>query len=162
MAYEQLDATSLLVLASATARLLDIEAKLNVDGYTLALEPLPSDVAIGAWIAAGAPGTPAWWKDPVDHLVAGFDARLLDGREFSIRPAPRRAVGPDLLSLIFGAGDRLLTLQRVWLRVHRIGVPRPQSAAFVSPPERAVGETEAKLWVTLEQQVRNNAGQNPQ
>src|SRR6185503_13968639 len=46
------------------------------------------ETTVDAWIAAGARGAPDPWEDPVDHLVAGFTARI-GTQDLVVRPAPR-------------------------------------------------------------------------
>lgn len=119
----ELDEESLLVHAKAAERLADLEAELAAKGLTLDLATIP-DAAVGAWLEAGAEGARSAWLDPADHLVAGITTS-----RFSVKPAPRRAVGPDLLSLVLGAQKigcgPFVHIESVWLRVHRKGVARP-------------------------------------
>ncbi len=51
-------------------------------------------------------------------------ATLTNGRRLEVRPAPRRAVGPDLIALVLGAGECFGSIDHVWLRVHVKGVRR--------------------------------------
>jgi alkyldihydroxyacetonephosphate synthase len=121
----ELDRESLLVHARGTDRLVDLEAALAKDGLTLDLRDVPDvTLDIAAWLETGAEGARSAWLDPADHLVAGIATS-----HFTIRPAPRRAVGPDLLCLVLGAkklrGGRFVQIESVWLRVHRKDVARP-------------------------------------
>ena len=118
----ELDRPSLLVHAKGTDRLADLEAELAAAGLTLDLETMP-DLTVAAWLETGAEGARSAWLDPADHLVAGITTS-----RFSIKPAPRRAVGPDLLSLVLGARGAFVTIESVWLRVHRKDVTRPTSS----------------------------------
>ena len=84
------------------------ESRLNDDGLTLdATLPSPSP-SLADWLAKGAAGSRDRWLDPADQLLAGLDATLTDGRQVVIRPAPRRAVGPDLTALFVGAQGRTI------------------------------------------------------
>lgn len=117
-----LDRESLLVNAAGTAFLADVERSLALEGLTLGLAPgaVPMEtMTVDAWIAAGAPGAPDPWADPVDHLVAGFCARLPSGASLEVHPAPRRAVGPDLFALFLGMGGRAGVITSAHLRAHR-------------------------------------------
>ena len=137
------DATSLLVEATADASLAEIEAVLGREGLTLGLEPdAPMTTTLGDWLAQGAEGARDPWADPADHLVAGFDARLANGQELRVRPGPRRAVGPDLFALFFGARGRYGKVTRAHVRVHRKSAPRAAPHPFDHPrsPEVTPGE----------------------
>jgi alkyldihydroxyacetonephosphate synthase len=109
----ELDRESLLVHARGSDRLADLEIALAKDSLTLDLETIP-DATVATWLETGAEGARSAWLDPADHLVAGITTS-----EFTIKPAPRRAVGPDLLSLVLGMRGRFVHIESVWLRVHR-------------------------------------------
>lgn len=149
MPIESIDHASLLAHVTADMGLSALEGELRKSGYTLALERAPEDIALGTWLAEGAEGASSWWKDPVDQLVAGFEATLRDGRTFKVSPVPRRAVGPDLFAIVFGVEGALATLDRIWMRIHRAEVARPTTAAFVPPSavlDRTESDVEARLW----------------
>ncbi len=144
----ELDLESLLVNVSAGARFSDVEAALARDGLTL--DAGTHEVTITQWLAQGAPGARSAWLDPADHLVAGFCARAPGREAFTIRPAPRRAVGPDLLGLILGKSPSVLTLESVWLRVHRVGTARPTCEAF-SDSEEPLTADERALYAAIDE-----------
>lgn len=125
----RVDAVSLLVDTAASATLDQVEASASALGLTLAVEGLDQRGShpVGDWIGGGAHGAFDPWADPADHLVAGFEADLPDGRHLVVRPSPRRSVGPDLFALFLGTGHRYGRLTRLWLRVHR----KDTSPAFV-------------------------------
>lgn len=84
-----------------------VEAHLRATGLTLGA--LDADAAtrepIATWLARGAVGARAHSDDPVDQLVCGLEVVLADGTALTIRPAPRRAVGPNLVpSFVGGRG----------------------------------------------------------
>lgn len=146
------DRESLLVHVDARATLREVEETLARDGLTLDVENARArDDAIGAWLDRGAPGARSAWLDPADHLVAGFSSRAhARGDLLVIKPAPRRAVGPDLLALLLGQEGRFLRLESVWLRVHRVGVARP-SVAFAGDESQApLNDDELRLIAMLE------------
>jgi alkyldihydroxyacetonephosphate synthase len=142
----EIDRPSQLVRAAGTATLAEIERALAREGLTLALgRGAPAgDTPVDAWIAGGARGAPDPWSDPVDHLVAGFTARLASGAELEVRPAPRRAVGPDLFALFLGAEGRAGAITAATLRAHGDARPRPLPAALERDPP--LGEREA-AWI---------------
>lgn len=101
------DDTSHLVHAQAGITVGALEAALRPRGLTLGLLGPPPEVALGRWLALGAPGARDHANDPVDQLVAGLEAVLADGRPLTVRPAPRRAVGPDLVGALVGGRSRI-------------------------------------------------------
>lgn len=121
-----IDPKSLLVSTPASCTLDGVETALAARGFTLgvALDGNAS-LAIGDWLAKGAPGAPSMFSDPADHVVAGLLATLPNGKELEIRPGPRRAVGPDLTALAIGTHHRLATVTHAWLRIHRLDARRP-------------------------------------
>ena len=138
-----LDLESLLVDASADETLARVEAAVKRAGLTLDVDPSAHPMTVGAWLDAGAPGARDVWLDPADQILAGMDALLPSGRKLVVRPAPRRAVGPDLTALVVGCGGRYAKLVRAHLRVHRVGVARPKTAHFAwgRNPELTDGES---------------------
>ncbi|AUX48947.1 alkyl-dihydroxyacetonephosphate synthase [Sorangium cellulosum] len=141
-----LDRDSLLVHAAGAARLGEVERALEQRGLTLALDfgSASPELTVDAWIAAGAPGAADPWSDPVDHLVAGFTARLASGAELAVRPAPRRAVGPDLFALFLGMQGRVGAVTSVHLRAH--GASRPRALPTSIQRQPPLGDAEA-AWI---------------
>jgi alkyldihydroxyacetonephosphate synthase len=83
------------------------------------------------------------YEDPPDHQVAGFVAKLRSGDTLSVRPGPRRAVGPDLYALFHGMNGKVGDIRDAFVRVHRNGLEaRPLPAAIDRNPPvgRAEGE----------------------
>ena len=124
-----IDAVSLLVEVGSDHRLDALETELAARGFTLgvALADAGSDIAVGDWLAKGAPGATSAFADPADHLLAGLEATLLSGDKLEVRAGPRRAVGPDLTALFVGAHSRFGSIDRAWLRIHRLHARRPRS-----------------------------------
>jgi alkyldihydroxyacetonephosphate synthase len=144
----RVDRTSLLVDVAASTTLEELRAALAPLGLTPAIERSAGEgerATVGQWLAAGAPGARDVWLDPADHLVAGFEAELADGRTLVVRPSPRRAMGPDLVALVTGARGRFVTLRRVWLRVHDSAARLPQSAPFRADRDPPVSPAEERL-----------------
>jgi alkyldihydroxyacetonephosphate synthase len=141
-----MDRASQIVHASGDATLAEVERALAREGLSLALGEGAPDLeraTVGAWIAAGAPGAPDPWLDPVDHLLAGFAARLASGSELTVRPAPRRAVGPDLAALFLGMRGEAGVITSAHLRAHGESRPRPLATGVDRDPP--VGDAEAAL-----------------
>ncbi|WP_394839999.1 hypothetical protein LVJ94_24225 [Pendulispora rubella] len=154
-----LDRKSLLIEIDARMKLGDIEVALSSDNLTLAVAnlALQRDKDVATWLGEGAPGAPDPWLDPADHLVAGLDATLPDGSVLSIRPAPRRSTGPDLVALAFGAHGRFVTITRAWLRVHRRDIPRPTTEPFHAERNPTISPDEDALLAALERELAPNA-----
>ena len=141
----EIDPTSLLARAGGHTEMAALERQLGDAGLTLDAGFDEPGATVGEWLARGAPGARDRWLDPVDQLVAGFDATLVDGRALRMRPAPRRAVGPDLSALFVGAAGRFGRIDAAWLRVHVRGVPRPVSAPFQHERDPRLSSGEAAL-----------------
>jgi alkyldihydroxyacetonephosphate synthase len=142
-----IDRASQLVHASGSATLAEVERGLAAAGLSLALGPDAPPLAtttVDAWIAAGAHGAPDPWLDPVDHLVAGFTARLASGAELEVRKAPRRAVGPDLFALFLGLRGRVGAITSAWLRGHAPERARPLATTI--PRDPPIGAAE-QAWI---------------
>jgi alkyldihydroxyacetonephosphate synthase len=144
-----LDSVSLLARVGADTELVALERRLYDAGLTLDARFDAPGVTVGEWLARGAPGSRDRWLDPVDQLMAGFDATLVDGRALRIRPAPRRSVGPDLSALFVGTGARFGRIDTAWLRVHQRGVPRPVSNAFRLDGDPPVSRNEEALLAAI-------------
>jgi alkyldihydroxyacetonephosphate synthase len=149
----RIDRVSLLVDAPAEVTLATLEASLARDGLTLAIDarawPDVAPVSVADWLAAGAAGAPDAWLDPADHLVAGLEAQLVNGRTLVVRPAPRRATGPDLVALVVGMRGRFATLRRVWLRVHHAHERLPRTAPFEHDRDAPSTDGEERLLAAI-------------
>jgi alkyldihydroxyacetonephosphate synthase len=144
-----IDDTSLLVSATGDTTLAAIETELSGVGLTLGLHA-PETTTVASWIASGTPGAQSVFADPADHVVAGFEATLVNDDKLVVRPSPRRAVGPDLAALLIGAGDRFGRIDRAWLRVHRkearrVALPLPEGVDL-DPP---VSDAESALLSSI-------------
>jgi len=151
-----IDRESLLVEVDAQLTLGELESALASEGLTLGIANLEAHrhERVGAWLAEGAKDAPDPWLDPADHLVAGLDARLSDGTLLSIRPAPRRSTGPDLVALAIGTRDRFVAIERAWLRVHPHDVARPETEPFRWEREPAMTDEETALLDAIDVQMR--------
>jgi alkyldihydroxyacetonephosphate synthase len=142
-----LDLQSLLVSVAGTATLDAVETELKARALTLGVQLDASNEAlpVSEWLARGAPGAPSAFADPADHLVAGLEARLRDGRLLVVRPGPRRAVGPDLIALVVGTGGQLAAVEQAWLRVHRLDANRPSLPLPGTDLDPPLSDAEARL-----------------
>ncbi len=101
------DEVSRIIHIQAGVTLGAVEARANDNGWTLGVPKELHAQQVGTWLSQGAPGRADKGNDPVVQSVAGLDMVLPSGAELSIRPAPRRAVGPDLIRAAIGARGRL-------------------------------------------------------
>jgi alkyldihydroxyacetonephosphate synthase len=139
------DEISQLVEVDAELPLGAVEALLARANLTLGLAASADwSQSVADWIALGFPGAPDAWDDPVASRIAGFEA-FAGGMQACIRAAPRRATGPDLLSLFAGAGGHVGVVQRVALAVTRRGSPpaRVQPFRWERDPPLSVAERHA-------------------
>jgi alkyldihydroxyacetonephosphate synthase len=147
----ELDRKSLLVNASGDVTVGALEDAMRAAGLTLDLEGVAPETTVKALVEGGFRGARSPWGDPADHLIAGVTAREVAcgmNRALIVRPIPRRATGPDLLSLVVGCGGRLYAVESAWLRVHhrehdRAARPAPVPFAANEPP---LSPDEEELW----------------
>lgn len=142
-----IDAESLTVTALGTRTLSEVQRELAARDLTLRItDQAPRDATLARWIADGMPGARDAFADPVSQALVGARARLRSGALLEVRPAPRRAVGPDLLALLTGARERVAVVEQATLAV----TPRSGASARELPLEwdrdPAQSATEAALW----------------
>jgi alkyldihydroxyacetonephosphate synthase len=101
------DDVSRIIHVQAGITLGTVEEKANGNGWTLGVPTELHGEQVGAWLARGGLGRADKANDPVVQSIAGLEMVLPSGAELSIRPAPRRAVGPDLIHAVIGARGRL-------------------------------------------------------
>ncbi len=149
----RIDAASMLCDAGGEMSLGDVQAQLETENLTLGLDPASwegvSTLSVNEWLGKGAHGARDPWLDPADHLIAGMEAELLDGRVIVLRPAPRRAVGPDLVSLVVGHAQRFAKVNRVWLRIHVRGARVPETAPYLGNRDPPVTDAEDALLARI-------------
>ena len=144
------DVDSLLVTTPGATTLGALEDLLNRQALTLGLTgAVDTTCPVAEWIARGVPGTFNRWHDPVDQVVAGLVATLTTGEELSIRPEPRRAVGPDLLALFSGAGERVGRVSQATLRVHRVASARARELACDLEANPKPSPAETATWEAI-------------
>jgi alkyldihydroxyacetonephosphate synthase len=157
-AIARIDRKSLLADVDGRATLAEVERTLAAEGLTLDVDRSAwaqvSGMTLADWLAEGAHGARDPWLDPADHLVAGLEAELIADRTLAIRPAPRRAVGPDLIALVVGARGRFARVRRATVRVHLAGVTRPSAAPFEAPRDPPLEAGETALLARIEDELR--------
>src|SRR5688500_8139366 len=109
------DDASRIIHVQAGCAVAAVERELEPRRLTLGLRESPAAIDVGTWLALGAPGAPAAADDVVSHLFAGLSVVWPDGSIAHVRPAPRRAVGPDLAGALIGARGRLGVITGVHL-----------------------------------------------
>ena len=124
------DDSSQLAEVDARLSLGAVEALLARANLTLGLVgSVDWSASVADWIALGFPGSQESWDDPVASRVAGFEATVGDVQA-RVRATPRRATGPDLLSLFAGARGRVGLVDRVALVVTKRGTSAPRVQPF--------------------------------
>ncbi len=141
-----LDRVSRLATLDGAVSVARAERELLREGLSLGLAGAAPETSVDAWIAHGMPGKPEHWADPVGQVAAGFSARLASGEALVVRPAPRRAVGPDLFALFRAGQGAAGTITTATLPV----VPRDGAAAralpFSGERDPALSEAERAAW----------------
>jgi len=146
----ELDERSQLATVAGALPLARVEAELAARGFTLGLEAAPDPALdVATWIARGLPGAPDPWSDPVSQPIAGLCARLHRGSELVIRPAPRRAVGPDLMALFAGAAERVGVVRSATLCVRRRSAPTARALPFAIDRNPPLSDGENAAWERL-------------
>lgn len=137
-----LDSQSQLAEVDARLSLAAVEALLSRAGFTLGLDArAPWTTSVNTWVGLGFLGAPDVWADPVASRVAGFEASA-GGVQAQVRPAPRRATGPDLLALFAGTQGRIGEVERITLAVERRGAVAARSQPFRWPRDPELNASE--------------------
>jgi alkyldihydroxyacetonephosphate synthase len=147
-----LDVASRTATFPAAMTLDEAQSRLAPHGHRLPCEA--TGQTLGAWLESGAVGAPDRWQDPVDHLVAGLRATMLDGAELRVAPCPRRAVGPDLTALLLGARRRYGSLIDVDLRVCARDERPARVLPYQGPRNPPLEPGEASLADRIERSLR--------
>ena len=125
-----LDEVSQLAEVDARLSLGAVEALLARANFTLALSADANwSLSVADWVALGFPAAADAWDDPVAARVAGFEATV-GGLHARIRATPRRATGPDLLSLFAAARGQVGVVERVDLAVTKRGTSPARAQPF--------------------------------
>ncbi|MEZ4254540.1 MAG: FAD-binding protein [Polyangiales bacterium] len=111
------DRESLLAHVRGDVSLRGVEAELQTAGLTLGAAIPSAEMTVREWVESGCPGARDVSADPTDQWIAGLRATLPNGEKLEIRPAPRKAVGPDWTRAFIGSRGRLGVLDEAWLVV---------------------------------------------
>ena len=113
------DEMSLLVHTRGETSLRAIEESLREKNCTLNLASAELEQSVRTWIDNGLIGATAVADDPVRQHIAGLSVR--SGNEIvSVKPAPRRAVGPDWIGAVIGARGILGIVEEAWISVQKL------------------------------------------
>jgi alkyldihydroxyacetonephosphate synthase len=113
------DETALTVTVQAGKRGDAFESELDARGYSAG--NFPQSIAlstVGGWVATRASGQFSTLYGSIEDMLIGFEAVLASGEIVRLRPAPRRATGPDLCALFLGSEGTLGVLTELTLRIH--------------------------------------------
>lgn len=110
----------------------------------MSLPPVaPTAGTVRQWLSTSVPV----FADPVDHLVAGYSARLPSGGVVRVLPAPRRAAGPDLFPLFACGQGRYGTLCTVTVRVRGRDETGPAWTAPLAYRSASVPDPAITAWL---------------
>ena len=156
-----LDEISQLLDVDARQSLAAVEAVLERANLTLGLgDDAPWSGSVADWIALGFPSAPDPWSDPVRSRVAGFEARV-NGVHARIRATPRRATGPDLLSLFAGARGLVGVVERAQLAVTKRGAPAARAESFHWDRDPALTVAEQRAFELAARALHGNVAAPP-
>ncbi len=146
-----MDPVSGTVTAQAGITVHQLENFLHEKGFTLGFVPRSRLLlSLGDYLATSSPseGSPLYGTI-LDNCI-GLSAVMADGTQFKVRPAPRRAVGPDLMHLLLGARGRYGVITAACLRVFPLPAVREAIAFATDDPVVAL----SAIRTTLVRQAR--------
>lgn len=112
------DEKSRLVSAECGVLGSDLDNALQGWGYMLGHQPQSIQIStLGGWVATRAAGQLSSRYGAIEHLVAGMEVVLPDGRVVRTKGTPRAATGPDIAGLMIGSEGTLGIVTEVTLRV---------------------------------------------
>lgn len=107
----------------------DMERELRDHGLTVGHLPQSFDLAtVGGWVACRGAGQYSTRYGKIEHMVAGLEVVLANGRVVQTGNAPAGATGPDLDQVFIGSEGTLGVVTRVWLRAHPLPPAERRSA----------------------------------
>lgn len=125
-----LDRDSLVVKVDASASVDALERYAETHGVSLACFLPAAPTTVGEWLANDRHLFGTGPHDPVAQRVSGLEVSLPNGSTLLLRPAPRRATGPDLLSLFLGTGGVHGAIRTAHLVLFRVAEPRRMCLEF--------------------------------
>ncbi len=155
----RIDAVSMLAEIEGSMLLSEAEHELSRFDFTLGISGHAA-WTLARWVAEGMPSRREG-RDPVDHTLAGLQGALPGERSVTIRPCPRRAVGPDLSALFVGvAWSRI---DRAWLRIHPL-IRRHVSPTPWGPPlarcDEPLGPEERRWFERIARELSDRGDQS--
>jgi alkyldihydroxyacetonephosphate synthase len=135
------DAVSGIATFSGSTPLRNIERAANEKGLSLGLVGEAPALTLEEFIAAGLPGVPDPFADPLRGHVCGIEASGAHA-SFRLLSAPRRATGPNLAALCVGAGGAIARVQAASLPLVRGDAVAP-GAPRAEPAPLSLGEASA-------------------
>ncbi len=140
-----IDAVSGIATYRGDSPLRQLERDANDKGLSLGLEGAVPELTVDAFVAAGLPGAPDPFRDPVRGYVCGLQANG-PRASFHLLPAPRRATGPHLSALCVGAAGRIARVESASLALvtsaarSETSSPAPARASELSSGEAGAWE----------------------
>jgi alkyldihydroxyacetonephosphate synthase len=125
----ELDSVSLVAHAQAGIVGVDLERRLNAEGYSLGHFPQSlHSSTVGGWVATRASGTFSTLHGNIEDRVVGLEVALPSGEVLRTRETPRSATGPKLAELFLGSEGTLGVVTEAALWVH----PLPERRVWAS------------------------------
>jgi len=116
-----------------------IENYLREKGFTLGYAPaLRRHLPVGEYLATASPGERSPLYGSVVDCCIGLSGYLADGTPFSVRPAPRRATGPDLMHCLIGGHGAFGVITAACLRIFPLPAVREAVAYGLDDPALAI------------------------
>jgi alkyldihydroxyacetonephosphate synthase len=139
-AVREVSPQALAVHAEAGIRARALEEALNEHDLTLGCALLP-DVSpkLGGLLGGYGWGEPGAASGDIHDACIGLEAVLPRGQPIRIKPAPRRAAGPDLMQALLGGEGAFGIITAAWLRVQRTPRTRLLLGRWVPDTAAAVG-----------------------
>jgi alkyldihydroxyacetonephosphate synthase len=144
----RVDPTSLVAYAGAGIVGVELERRLNEQGYSLGHFPQSlHSSTVGGWVATRASGTFSTLHGNIENRVVGLEVVLSDGEVLRAKASPRSATGPNLAELFLGSEGAFGVITEVALWVHPL--PQRQIRASYAFPGFTVGLDAVRAFVQV-------------